>query len=65
MDTFSIALPDDQAHRLRELARDAGVSLEQLLKAGVKEWLARPDRDFAEAAAYVLWKNRELYRRLT
>jgi predicted transcriptional regulator len=64
MDAFTIALPEEQAHRLRELARGAGVSPEQLLRAGVEEWLTRPGRDFTEAAAYVLEKNRELYRRL-
>ncbi|MGZ3489070.1 MAG: ribbon-helix-helix protein, CopG family [Isosphaeraceae bacterium] len=64
MNAFTIALPEEQAHRLRELAREAGISPEQLLSAGVEEWLTRPGRDFAEAAAYVLQKNRELYRRL-
>ncbi len=64
MNAFTIALPEDQADRLRELALEAGISPEELLRAGVEEWLTRPDRDFAEAAAYVLRKNRELYRRL-
>jgi hypothetical protein len=64
MDTFTIALTEEQAHRLREQAREAGISPEQLLKAGVEEWLARPGRDFAEAAAHVLRKNHELYRRV-
>jgi len=64
MDAFTIELPDEQAHRLRELAREAGVSPEQLLRAGIGEWLSRPGQDFAEAAAYVLQKNRELYKRL-
>jgi hypothetical protein len=35
-----------------------------LLRAGVEEWLDRPIRNFSEAAAYVLEKNRELNRRL-
>jgi transposase-like protein len=64
MDIFTVELPEVQAQQLRELAREAGVSPEQLLRAGVEEWLNRPGRDFAEAAAYVLQKNRELYRRL-
>jgi hypothetical protein len=64
MDVFTVNLPEVQAQRLRDLAREAGVSPEQLIAAGVEEWLNRPDRDFAEAAAYLLRKNRELYRRL-
>jgi hypothetical protein len=61
---FTISLPDEQAGRLRELAREAGVSPEELLRDGVGRWQVRPDRDFAAAAAFVLEKNRELYRRL-
>jgi hypothetical protein len=64
MDIFTVTLPEGQAQRLRDLAREAGVSPEQLLRAGIEEWLSRPGADFAEAAAYVLRKNQELYRRL-
>ncbi len=64
MTSFSITLPDDRADRLLELAREMGVFPEQLLRDGIEEWLDRPDRDFQAAAAYVLEKNRELYRRL-
>lgn len=61
---LTISLPDELAGRLRELAREAGVSPEELLRDGIGRWLTQPERDFAEAAAYVLEKNRELYRRL-
>ena len=64
MTSFSITLPDDRADRLLELAREMGVFPEQLLRDGIEEWLDRPDRDFQAAAAHVLEKNRELYRRL-
>jgi predicted transcriptional regulator len=64
MDAFTIILPDEQAERLRERAREAGVTPERLIAEGVSEWLDRPGPDFAEAAAHVLGKNRELYRRL-
>jgi hypothetical protein len=62
MTTFSVTLPDDHAQRLRDLAIEAGVTPEELLGAGAREWLDRPGEDFAEAAAYVLRKNAELYR---
>lgn len=64
MTTFSIELPDDQAQKLRQLAVEAGVTPEELLGAGVREWLFEPQNDFAKAAAFVLRKNAELYRRL-
>lgn len=64
MATFSIELPDEQAQRLCELASEAGVSPEEMLGAGIREWLVRPKSDFTEAATYVLRKNADLYRRL-
>jgi antitoxin FitA len=64
MTTFSIQLRDDQAERLREMAAEAGVTPEEFLNSGVREWLETPRRDFAEAAAFVLRKNAELYKRL-
>jgi antitoxin FitA len=62
--TFTITLTADEAHRLQELAKKAGVSPEDLLRAGVGEWLARTEDDFTAAADYVLKKNAELYKRL-
>ncbi len=63
MTTFSIELPDEQAERLRELAVEAGMTPEELLGSGVREWLDGSRRELAEAAAYVLRKNAEIYRR--
>ena len=42
MNAFTIALPAEQAHRIRELAREARNSPAQLLSAGVEEWLTPP-----------------------
>jgi predicted transcriptional regulator len=60
MTEFTIALSDDRVLKLRELAREAGVPPEDLLRASVEEWLSRAKADFADAAAYVLKKNAEL-----
>jgi len=62
--TFTIALSDEKARRLEELAREAGVAPEEFLRASVEDWLAEPREDFARAASYVLQKNNELHRRL-
>jgi hypothetical protein len=61
---FKITLPPQHASKLVNLAREAGVPPEEFLRAKVENWLARPEADFAEAAAYVVKKNAELYRRL-
>ena len=65
MTNVTIALPDEPMSRLKELAEEAGVAPEELLQARIEQWLAKPKDDFAQAAAYVLKKNRELYRRLS
>ncbi|HEY2296038.1 MAG TPA: ribbon-helix-helix protein, CopG family [Thermoanaerobaculia bacterium] len=62
--TFQLAVSPESARRLEELAVEAGVPAEELLRASVEEWLSRPRSGFAEAASYVLQKNAELYRRL-
>jgi predicted DNA-binding protein len=67
MATYTIQLADQSTKRLEELARTTGVSPERLLSEGIEEWLNGLQSEglsFAEAAAYVLKKNRELYRRL-
>lgn len=64
MTTFTIRISEPKASELEALARDAGVTPEELLQRSVESWLSRGGGDFDEAAAYVLEKNAELYRRL-
>jgi antitoxin FitA len=64
MTTLTIELPEEPMLRLKELAKEAGVTPEELLRASVEQWLVSPKDDFAQAAGYVLKKNAELYRRL-
>ncbi len=64
MATITINLSDEGLSKLRELAQEAKVAPEELVRASIEEWLNRPKDDFARAAAYVLQKNAALYRRL-
>jgi len=64
MTAITIPLSDEKFERLRVLADRAGMSAEELARAGLEEWLARPRDDFVAAAEYVFRKNAELYRRL-
>jgi antitoxin FitA len=64
MNTVTISLSDELSRKLDDAAQRAGVSPEELASAQLEEWLAQPDREFQEAARYVLAKNAELYRRL-
>lgn len=65
MTEITISLSDERLQRLQELADQTGATPQQLLQAGLEDWLDRPQDDFASAAGYVLRKNAELYRRLS
>jgi hypothetical protein len=64
METISVPLSDERLLRLRELAKAAKVTPEELVRVTLEEWLKQPNEDFARAADYVLQKNADLYRRL-
>ncbi|PYU93358.1 MAG: DNA-binding protein [Acidobacteria bacterium] len=64
MTTIAINLPDDRLQRLRETAGRFGITIEDLVRAGIEQLLSQPDETFQNAADYVLKKNAELYRRL-
>ena len=61
---ISIELSKEQAELLRSAAERLGVRPEDLARAGVTDLLRQPEEDFQTAAAHVLRKNEELYRRL-
>jgi hypothetical protein len=64
METITITLAEPVLRKLKELAKEAKVAPEELVRASVEEWLQRPRDSFASAANYVLQKNVALYRRL-
>ncbi len=57
-------LPPAQGEKLRAEAERLGLSAEDLARAAVLDLLATPAADFEAAAARVVAKNQELYRRL-
>ena len=63
MTTITIPLPDERLAQLRLRADRSALTPEEYLQRHVEELLNRPE-EFRGAAAYVLKKNAELYRRL-
>jgi hypothetical protein len=59
-----VELTEAQLESLRLRAKALGISPEQLAAAAVADLVAKPAADFEQAAARVLSKNAELYRRL-
>ncbi|MBN3905242.1 MAG: DNA-binding protein [Nostoc sp. NMS1] len=64
MASITINISDEQLQKLQTLAQENGISLEDLLRARIEDWLSQATSEFAQAANYVLKKNAELYRRL-
>jgi hypothetical protein len=64
MTMITIPLSDERLAELRVRAEQAGLDPEEFLRRRVEQLLARPDDQFRQAAAKVLEKNKELYRRL-
>jgi hypothetical protein len=59
-----VELTEAQLESLRVRAKALGISPEQLLAAAIADLVGKPAGDFEQAAARVLSKNAELYRRL-
>ena len=64
MTTITLPLSDERYAQLQARAEQAGLAPEEFLRQRVDEILNGPDDEFRTAAAFVLDKNAELYRRL-
>ena len=62
--TLNLELDERQIQRLQTIANRLNVSVSELAKAAINDLLAKPESDFELAAARVLKKNAELYKRL-
>ena len=63
MTALTINIPDRDAERLQDLARELGTTVEEVASEAVCERVKR-EEDFDSAAERVTEKNAELYRRL-
>lgn len=61
---IAIELNTVQAENLKAIAASLGVNAEDLAQAAVADLVSANADDFESAAARVLERNRELYRRL-
>jgi hypothetical protein len=51
--------------RLEELSKQEGLTVEQMVRLGMNDFIGQPDDSFRAAARRVMEKNAELYRRLS
>lgn len=64
MSQITVTLPEERLRQLQELAGNCQLSVEELVRASIEDFLSGTDEAVAAAVKLVLEKNRELYRRL-
>ena len=64
MATLTISLSDEEMRRLEVLGKREGLTVEQMVRLGINDFIGQPDDTFRAAAKRVMEKNSELYRRL-
>lgn len=65
MATLTISLSDEEMKRLEALGKREGLTVEQMVRLGINDFIGQPDESFRSAARRVMEKNAELYRRLS
>lgn len=65
MATLTISLSDEEMRRLEALGKHEGLTVEQIARLGIHDFIGQPDDAFRAAAKRVMEKNAELYRRLS
>ena len=65
MARLTISLSDEEMRRLETLGKREGLTVEQMVRLGIHDFIGQPDDEFHAAAKRVLEKNAELYRRLS
>ncbi|MBH0199412.1 MAG: ribbon-helix-helix protein, CopG family [Nitrospira sp.] len=65
MTTITVSLSDEEMHQLEELSKREGLTVEQMVRLGINDFIGLPDDAFCAAAKRAMDKNAELYRRLS
>ncbi len=64
METITITVANDRLSKLKDIASDLNITLEELVRLSIENLLLQPEAVFQQAMEYTLNKNRELYQRL-
>ncbi len=65
MAMLTISLSDEEMRRLEVLGKREGLTVEQMVRLGINDFIGQSDDAFHTAAKRVMEKNAELYRRLS
>lgn len=59
------SLSDEEMKQLEALGKREGLTVEQMMRLGINDFMSQPDDAFRASAKRALEKNAELYRRLS
>jgi hypothetical protein len=65
MPTLTISFSDEEIRLLKELSAREGLTVEQIVRLGINDFIGQPDDAFRATARRVMEKNAELCRRLS
>ena len=65
MATLTISLSDEEMRRLEVLGKREGLTVEQMVRVCIHDFIGQPDDAFHATAKRVMEKNAELCRRLS
>lgn len=65
MATLTISLSDEKMRRLEALGKREGLTVEQMVRLSILDFIGQPDNAFHAVAKWVMEKNAEIYRRLS
>jgi antitoxin FitA len=65
MATLTMSLSDEEMRRLEELSKRERLTVEQMVRLSVCDFIGQPDESFLATAKRAMKKNSELYRRLS
>ena len=65
MAALTISFSDEELQRLEALGKRDGLTVEQMVRLGINDFISQPDEAFHAAAKRLMEKNAELYRRLS
>ena len=65
MATVTVSLSGEEIRRLKELSKREGLTVEQMGRLGINDFIGQPEESFRTVVKRVMEKNAELYRRLS
>lgn len=65
MPALTISLSGEAMRQLENLSKREGLTVEQMVRLGINDFIGQPDAPFRAAARRVMEKNAELYHRLS